>query len=136
MAEGILKKILKDKKKSGIEVYSSGIYADTGAYATDDAITVTKELYNVDLIKHRATNIRESKIKDMDIILCATYSHKITVQNLYPQIKEKVYTMKEYAYGKNAKNMDIKDPWGYTIQVYINCAKEIHEVLEKIADKI
>lgn len=136
MAEGILKKMLADKNRKDVEVYSAGIYAETGAYATDEAIAASRDLYNVDILKHRATNIQDSKIKEMDIILCATYSHKIMVQHLYPEIANKVYTMKEYAYGMDIEDKDIKDPWGYTLQVYINCAKEIYEVILEIINKI
>ena len=55
------------------------------------------EEYQIDLKKHRATNIRNSKIEDMDIILCATTSHKNNVINMYPKLADKVFTMKEYA---------------------------------------
>lgn len=136
MAEGMFKKILKDKGIKNVEVCSAGIYAETGAYATDEAIEAAKELYDVDILKHRATNIRDSKIEDMDAILCATYMHKLTITSIYPQLTDKVFTMKEYAYGKDTADKDIKDPWGYSLQVYRNCAKEIYEVLINIANKI
>jgi len=136
MAEGILKKILNEKNRKDVEVYSAGVYAETGVYATDKAIAAAKDIYNVDILKHRATNVRDSKIKEMDIILCATYSHKVMVQHLYPEIADKVYTMKEYANGIDTKDKDIKDPWGYTMQVYINCVKEIYEVILEIINKI
>ena len=136
MAEGMFKKILKDKGIENVEVCSAGIYAETGAYATDEAIEAAKELYDVDILNHRATNIRDSKIEKMDIILCATYMHKLTITSIYPQLANKVFTMKEYAYGKDISDKDIKDPWVYTLQVYRNCAKEIYEVLINIANKI
>lgn len=136
MAEGMFKKILKDKGIKDVAVCSAGIYAETGAYATDEAIEAAKELYDVDILKHRATNIRDSKIEDMDVILCATYMHKLTITSIYPQLTDKVFTMKEYAYGKDTADKDIKDPWGCSLQVYRNCAKEIYEVLINIANKI
>ena len=34
--------------------------------------------YGIDLSNHRATHIRNSKIEEMDIILCATTAHKNT----------------------------------------------------------
>lgn len=131
MAEGILKKMLKDKNITDIKVCSSGIYANTGEYATDEAIQAVKELYDVNILNHRATNIRDSKIKEMDLILCATHAHKTMVMHLYPELKEKVYTMKEYA-DKNAKDIDISDPWGYPMNVYRKCAEEIYKTIELI----
>ena len=90
------------------------------------------KVYNANISDHRATNIRDSRIKEMDIILCATVSHKQTITYIYPELKGKVYTMKEYAkIDKNGENMDIKDPWGYNMDVYYNCVDEIYECLDK-----
>ena len=133
MAEGMLKKILQEEKMD-VEVYSCGIYAETGDEATYNAIDAMKE-YDVDITSHKATNIRASKITEMDVILCATNSHKQNVLYLYPELKGKVYTMKEYV-GYDEKDLDIKDPWGYDLNVYKHCAKEIKECLEKIVEKL
>lgn len=134
MAEGILKKIVKDKNLK-LEVYSCGIYAEDGDYATYNAVESAK-YYNVDISSHRATNIRNSKINEMDIILCATETHKQTVLYMYPNLKGKVYTMKEYArIDKNGEDMNINDPWGYDMNVYMNCVEEIYECIEKIIEK-
>lgn len=91
--------MLEDKAKKqnkNIQVYSCGVYAQNGDISTDEAIE-TMEEYQIDLKKHRATNIRSSKIEDMDIILCATTAHKNNVINMYPKLSGKVFTMKEYA---------------------------------------
>lgn len=91
--------MLEDKAKKqnkDIQVYSCGVYAQNGDISTDEAIE-TMEEYGIDLKKHRATNIRSSKIEDMDIILCATTAHKNNVKNMYPKLSNKVFTMKEYA---------------------------------------
>lgn len=133
MADGMLRKKALERKLD-IEVYSCGIYAEDGDYATYNAIYVAKN-YDVDISNHRATNIRNSKIEEMDIILCATKSHKEAVMYMYPNLKGKIYTMKEYArIDNNGQDMDIKDPWGYDIDIYNNCINEIEKCLEKILD--
>ena len=129
MADAMLKKKIKEENKP-IEVYSCGIFAQNGDYPTNEAVEVMKE-YGVDLSKHRATNIRNSKIEEMDVILCATTAHKNNVLNMYPELEGKVYTMKEYA-GYDKNDLDIKDPWGYDIDTYRRCAKEIDECLKKM----
>lgn len=134
MAEGMMKKLVADKKIDA-DTYSCGVYAETGDYATYHAVESVKE-YGVDISGHRATNIRESKIEEMDCVLCATVSHKQSVLFLYPELKGKVYTMKEYAgMDENGENLDIKDPWGYDENVYYRCAGEIEVCLERIVDK-
>lgn len=135
MAEGLLKKIVKDNN-SDIETYSCGIYAEDGDYATYNAIEVAK-YYDVDISKHRATNIKNSKIDEMDLILCATNSHKNMVISMYPNLTTKVYTMKEYAkIDEEGKDMDIKDPWSYDMDVYSRCIQEINTCLEKTIERL
>ncbi len=129
MAHAMLQKMAEENKKN-IEAYSCGIYAQNGDIPTDEAISVMKN-YNVDLTKHRATNIKNSNIEEMDVILCATETHKNMVVNIYPNLVKKIFTIKEYA-GYNREDLSIEDPWGYGLNVYKNCAKEINECLEKI----
>jgi protein-tyrosine-phosphatase len=133
MAQAMLEKKVNDKHKS-IVVYSCGIFAETGDFPTYNAIEAMEE-YKIDLTKHKATNIRDSEIKDMDLILCATMSHKLNVLNMYPELKEKIYTIKEYAdFPEN--DLDIKDPWGYDIEIYRFCASEIDKCLDIIIEKL
>ena len=146
MAHAILQDILEKRAEvkgqvqdlplhaSAHKIYSCGIFAEDGEPATREAIEVMKE-YNIDLSGHRATNIKNSNIKDMDIILCATTAHKNNVINMYPELKDKIYTIKEYA-GYPANDLDINDPWGYNIETYRNCAAQIEDCLKKIAEKI
>lgn len=135
MAEGMMKKLIKEEKIDA-QICSCGIYAETGDYATYNAIEAVKE-YDVDIRAHRATNIRESQIEEMDLILCATISHKQSVLFLYPTLRGKVYTMKEYAkLDKNRQDLDIKDPWGYDENVYYHCALEIEDCLKKTVERL
>ena len=133
MADGLMKKLVKDAKKD-VQVYSCGIFAEDGEGSTYNAQEAIKE-YGVDLREHRATNIRNSQIKDMDIILCATVSHKNNVIMMYPELKDKVFTIKEYA-GFDNNDLDIPDPWGYDIETYRFCAASINKCLQQIIQKL
>ena len=137
MAHWLLKQKLKDEKIEGIEVYSCGIYAQDGDIPTYEAKRVMQDEYGIDISGHRATNIKNSKIKEMDLILCATSSHKMAVIDMYPELKEKVYTMKEYVnYNRKYHDkIDIKDPWGYDIETYRSCVAEIEECVNGILEK-
>ena len=132
MAEWLLKKKLEEKNRNDIEVYSCGIYAENGDVPTYEAKRVMKEEYGIDMSKHRATNIRNSKIKEMDLILCATSSHKIAVLDMYPELEGKVFTMKEYVNYEREyhDSINIKDPWGYDIETYRACVAEIEECID------
>ena len=136
MAEGLFKKMLQDRNRTDVDVYSAGIQASTGEYSTDEAIIVMKEDYDVNLLQHQSTNIKNSPIKDMDLVLCATHAQLTTVEYKYPELDHKIFTIKSYAYGPEIEDEDIEDPWGYPMEVYKKCAKEIYDALEKIIEKI
>ena len=135
MAEAMLKdKIEKDDALNGkIEVCSAGTFAADGDTSTYSAIEVMQE-YGIDLKKHRATHVSKSNIDQMDVILCATVSHKDMLIRMYPELKEKIYTMKEYV-GYDEKDLDIKDPWGYNVEVYRMCAAEIEKCIDLMIKK-
>ena len=126
MAE-VLLKTKSENCKNEIEVYSCGVFAEDGARASSKSIEILKEKYNVDLTQHKATHIRNSNIEEMDLILCMTLAHKIMVVQMYPKLKDKIYTLKEYA---KMQDMDIKDPWGLSSEVYERVAKEINDCIE------
>lgn len=134
MAHWLLKKKTEDLGREDIEVYSCGVHAQNGDIPTYEAKKVMKDEYDVDMQEHKATNIRDSKIKEMDLILCATVSHKVAVLDMYPELKGKVFTMKEYVkyHREYHDDMNIKDPWGYDIETYRFCASEIDECVNKI----
>lgn len=131
MAEGIMRKKAEENGLN-INVYSCGVYAENGDGATYNAIEAAQE-YGVDIKNHKATNVKDSKINEMDIILCATQGHKNLVLQLYPNLSNKVYTMKEFV---GDSNYDIADPWRYNIDIYQKCANEIVQVVDKIIEKL
>ena len=96
MADWLLKQKIKDKNIKDIEVYSCGVYAEYGDTPTWEAKRVMMDEYSIDMSQHRATNIRNSNIEKMDLILCATSRHKRAVLGAYPELEGKVFTMKEY----------------------------------------
>ncbi|MBQ3407693.1 MAG: low molecular weight protein arginine phosphatase [Clostridia bacterium] len=135
MAEGLAKKEIKNKNLN-INVCSAGIFAMQGEHASYNSVAIMKE-YDVDIVTHTATAIENFDIGKMDLILCATNNHKNQVIMRYPNVKEKVFTLKEYAgLDKNGEDMDIKDPWGYDINSYRMCAAEISLCVDKIIEKI
>ncbi len=138
MAHHLTIKKAKDMEIDDIEVFSCGVQAYNGDVPTWEAKSVIKEEFDVDMNQHKATNIKDSDIKEMDIIFCATKKHKESVINMYCDLKEKVYTMKEYIkYNREYHDkIDIKDPWGYDIDTYRSCLAEIEECVINTLKKI
>ncbi len=127
------KKIIDIGKGDEYLITSSGTYAVLGDKSTQNAIKAMKK-YNVDLENHRATPIQESDILDMDLIICMTKKHKDDILSMYPNLNNKVYTLKEYI-EPNTKYKDIDDPWGLSLNVYENCASEIVKYVDKLIEK-
>lgn len=135
MAEALARKEI-NKRNLNINVKSSGTYAMEGEHASYNAIAIMKE-YDADIVTHTATPISNVDIAKFDLILCATQNHKCQVIMKYPEVEEKVYTMKEYAkLDNNGKDMDIADPWGYELNTYRLCAAEISLCVDKIIERI
>lgn len=136
MAEVLLKHKIKGKQiEKELNICSSGISAYNKDIPTDEAIKVMKEEYDVDLSNHEATNIRNSNIKNMDLILVMTKAHKLVLLSLYPKLSDKIYILKEYVRYKD-ENIDVDDPYGYGYNTYIKCAKEIDECLDLLISLI
>lgn len=137
MADWMMKDKIKKNNIKNIEVFSSGIYAQNGDTPTYEAIETMKE-NNIDLRQHRATNTINSNINEMDLILGMTQSHKNELIYLYPNLKDKIFTLKEYVnYQKEGNNnINIKDPWGFDIETYRACCAEIEECLNLLITKI
>lgn len=135
MAHGYMQyKINNEYYKDNFLISSCGTHAINGEKSTNNAILAMNE-YNVDLSSHRATNVRDIDIENYDLILCMTIHHKENIIYLYPKLKEKIYTLKEYV-DNNAEYKNIDDPWGFDINVYKDCAKEIVDNVDKLIEKI
>ena len=135
MAEGFAQKEIA-KKNLNITAYSAGISAITGEHASYNTIAVMKE-YDIDMLFHTSTNIQDSNIQNMDLILCMTQKHKQILLFMYDALKEKILTLKEYCeLDKNGTDTDIQDPWGYDTNTYRMCAAEISFCIDKLFEKI
>lgn len=76
MAHLMLENRLKELGIIDTNVFSCGISAYDGDGATYNTIQALKR-YDIDAKNHRATNIKNSNIEDMDIILCVANSQKM-----------------------------------------------------------
>ena len=136
IAEAFLKeKIQKDAKlKEKIQVYSAGVFAQDGDEPLYNAVEAMKE-YKIDITTYKSTSLKKSNIKEMDLILCAQQTHKNVLLNICPELKNKIYTLKEYI-NEEDKNLDIIEPKGYDIEIYRTCTSEIETLVEKLIEKL
>lgn len=134
MAHWYMQKKIKDfGNQNDYLIDSCGTSAQSGQPATKNAIEAISE-YDVDMKNHRAKYIDEVNLTNYDLIICLTESHKNIVLYMYPNIKDKIFTLKEYI-NKDTEYKDIDDPWGFDINVYRTCAEEIVENVDKLIEK-
>lgn len=131
MAEGIFKFLLKDKKLD-IQVESAGTFALDGDNASGHAVKALESL-NIDISNHKSRLIHNSLIEEMDLILTMGSSHKDLVLRKFPQAKDKVFLLNEYAFGEKK---DIIDPYGGDLKTYQVVRDEIYKAVEEIVDKL
>ncbi|NLK44843.1 MAG: low molecular weight protein arginine phosphatase [Tissierellia bacterium] len=131
MAEGILRD-LAEKNKLDIVVKSAGIGAFPGDNASINSVKAMEEI-GIDISNHRSSQINEDLIKEADLILTMSKSHKDFLISRFPWAKEKVFTLKNYALGMDR---DIMDPFGLSLSVYENTRDEIYKAIEELIKKI
>jgi len=149
MAEGVLKHILQERKYSNVEVKSAGTSVFMSQPANEKAVIIMREM-GIDINKHMSRPLNDVLIDHADIILTMTCSHKESVQYLFPQAIDKVFTLKEhltYLLGEKGTfedldnsleifEWDITDPYGKNLEEYRKTAQEIKYVLERIVGLI
>ena len=125
MAEAIFNKIISSDEhiaiSRGTNVFFSQKISPKASKALEDM--------GVDSFFHKSEQISEDDIKDSDLILTMTSSHKMALKSTYPKYKQKIFTLNEKAFGKDS---DISDPYGLSQDEYNACAKQIFDAVEKI----
>ncbi|MDE5414687.1 low molecular weight protein arginine phosphatase [Alkalihalobacterium chitinilyticum] len=123
--------ILKQKISNEIEVQSAGIYAAPGSEASYQAIEVLKERGITS--DHRSQQLSEELLDWATIVLTMTANHKQAIVTRFPELQDKVFTLKEFALGEDSFTGDIADPFGGSVEQYRATADEIEKLLEKFS---
>lgn len=134
MAEGLLKKYLKESGKTGIEVLSAGIRALDGFSPTEGTIE-TMKAEGIDMTHFVSRAVTDGMIKKADLILVMEDLHKEEVISRVPDAEPKTFLLKEYGTDKETGNMahpGISDPIGRPIEYYKTCMAEIKKEVERI----
>ena len=135
MAEGLLRKRLKELGKTGIVVRSAGIRALDGYPPTDETRKVMKE-EGIDLGAFESTSITDELIKSVDLILAMSIAHRSEIIRRVPQAAAKTFLLREYGRGEQDEKIedpDIPDPIGLSIPGYKVCLDIMKEEIERVA---
>lgn len=131
MAEGIFTSLIKENNLD-IEISSAGTYAFDGDSVTNHAEKALKKI-GIDISNHKSTLAHSYLIEKVDLILTMTTSHKETIIRKFPESKDKVFSLYEYAF---AEFKDVADPFGGTLMDYENARDDIYKAVEEIVRKL
>lgn len=108
MAEGIIKKIIADKKIDNISVKSMGLSAYDGDGPSNYAVEALSEI-GIDIKDHRSKRVLVRDLEEADIIYVMTEQHKAVITDTLPELEPKIIVM------------DISDPFGQSLDKYREC---------------
>lgn len=137
MAEALFKDILEDLGNDTMDfkVHSAGIFALENQEASPQALIAMKNR-GINLSDHKSRLLTEKMVEEADLILTMTSRHKKVILDIKSDAKQKVYTLKEYAYSKEEPLLDITDPFGKSVSEYEKTANEIKEALKRVLEKM
>ncbi|MDP3791223.1 MAG: low molecular weight protein arginine phosphatase [Candidatus Omnitrophota bacterium] len=135
MADGLLKKYLKELGKSDIEVISAGVHAIDGMAPTKETIEVMKK-EGIDVSGFRSRSLTEDHIKKADLILVMAGHHMDDIITRVPHAASKVHILKQFGLKHDQKaceDIDIADPIGRDRGFYEEVLLTIKEEMSRVA---
>ncbi|MCX5706257.1 MAG: low molecular weight protein arginine phosphatase, partial [Candidatus Omnitrophica bacterium] len=132
MAEALLKKILKERNRSDIEVSSAGLMLLAGLGVSGGTREVLSR-EGIDVSTHYSQRVTKEMIKKSDFILVMEKVHQDGILKIAPEVKNRVFLLKEFA-KINDNNLDIADPISKPLEFYEKTFATIKEAVEKVSN--
>jgi protein-tyrosine phosphatase len=124
MAEGILKKLLKDH--NSITVSSAGTHALEGNHASEFSLIAAYE-HGIDISSHRSRHLDRKLVRNSSMILCMEPSQVEWVLSLEPSVYDAVHNIADFSGNKGL--LQISDPYGSGLWEYRECFSDISSCL-------
>jgi len=132
LAEGLARKMARQRGISGVTFASAGTGAPDGSPASDASILVGIER-GVDLSTHRARTLTSDMIDDDTLLLALSASHLPSLPAVAPEAT--VYLLDEYA-SRGESQRSVSDPFGGDLDDYRIAADDIEAMLRGALDRI
>jgi tRNA threonylcarbamoyl adenosine modification protein (Sua5/YciO/YrdC/YwlC family) len=134
MAEALLKKILKEKNRSDVEVSSAGVMMVNGMGATEQTKEVLRK-EGIDVSAHASQRVTKDMVDKSDIILVMEKLHEREILDMAPEAKNRLFLLKEFAKISD-DSLDIEDPIGKSTEFYAKIFATIKQAIERVSDII
>lgn len=134
-AERMLRKALREKKRSDVDVSSAAVYDMNGASADSTAVQILKEM-GFEADGHYSTFLTADIADEADMILVMEQSQKDYIFEKYPDTQEKVFLLRSFSKDTShlhiADTADIKDPYNQSSYHYRLRFSEIYMAVQDL----
>lgn len=136
MAEALFRQRLAERNRcppekledQGFLIMSAGIAAMMGGRASSEAVAVMAQR-GIDLGDHESQPVTEQLIRNADLILTMTRSHRQAILSEWPEAADRVKLLCH-------DGSDVPDPVGGPIELYRHCVDQIERHLDAWIDKM
>jgi protein-tyrosine phosphatase len=132
MAEALANAIISHSQMH-IAIISRAVDMDPYDVAPEVNGVALLKLRGIDVSAHRAAQITANDVKHSDVLLTMTDKHKAKLLELYPDAREKIFTLSEYAAGTH---VDVPDAWGKPMPAYEAVAQQLDQFVPAALSKI
>lgn len=132
MAGGIFDALAEDMRLE-CRSESAGVAALVGEPAAPHAVRAVDEM-GIDIRGHRARQVDEDMVRDADLVLAMTPTHRETLIRNFASFRERIHTLPEYVAGD--KGAGIADPYGQSPGAYRASAREMLRYLELAVERL
>ena len=135
MAAGLLRDKLNIESPElispGLQILTAGLHARAGMPASDEALTVMREI-NIDISHHSACQLTDEMIAAADLILTMTISQCLVLRDRFPYKWNAIYALGEYT----GIEGEVLDPFGQGLNVYRRSLQQLELMVDRLVDKI
>jgi len=134
LAEGYLKKRLRDKGIDNIRVISAGTIGIEGRPASEGSIRIAEE-NGFSISNHAARALTHSLIYEADLIICMEEIHRDCVIGMDPEAAKKTRLLMDFS-KLSSPNSPVYDPYGREYDAYRLVFEQIREGVEGLLEKV
>jgi len=130
-AEALAKRLIAGEHLP-ISVISRGVDVNPFEVTAEENVVTLLAQQGIDVTAHRSVQLNSNDIRHADVLLTATAKHKQRIINDFPQAKNKVFTLAEYATGTHT---DVLDAWGKPLEDYRAMIAQVNAYLQPALHK-
>lgn len=135
MAEALFNKeiSLDEELKSDCIASSVGVFVNPNdKTASENAIKVMKEVYNIDISTHIPKQLTDVDVLESDLVLCMSEDRANFLKMIYAKEASKIYSLKAFLELEG----DVSDPYSGDLEIYKASANEIEHLIKLLVEKI